>query len=109
MKCKLVTERVNAGFSMMRKTVRDENGNILWACNYDPDSENGVLSMLEYLDRWLAAYPDTELENLVATAEAGAACTHPPSRIYSGVARDDTKPGGWVQWVGCTACGAMLK
>jgi hypothetical protein len=35
-------------------------------------------------------------------------CTHPPARLYSGVARDDTKPGGKAVWIGCMDCGTIL-
>lgn len=61
MKCKIITERVNAGLPLLNKSVRDEHGAILWACNYDPHSERSVLTTRDYLERWLAAYPDIEI------------------------------------------------
>lgn len=40
---------------------------------------------------------------------APAPCGHPPERLYSWLARDDTAPGGQVLVVACSDCGAVLQ
>lgn len=36
-------------------------------------------------------------------------CNHPPNRLYSWFARDDTTPTGTILCVTCRDCGAILK
>jgi hypothetical protein len=60
-----------------------------------------VEQMFAAMDHSATGNPDQGSITLVT-------CNHPSHRLYAGVARDDTKPGGKVFWVGCLDCGAIL-